>query len=96
MNNDNDWPDHLYGVLQEECAELIQAISKRRRFGPWSMSPGGHRTNQQCINDEINDVLAVVELLARENERVHQDDTHQENKMRKVKLYYEGSTGTRI
>lgn len=81
--------EHLYDVLMEEAAEVIQAVCKRKRFGQWSHNPDSHKTNQQCINDEINDFLAVVELLSRENERVHEDTLHQEKKMIKVRQYYD-------
>jgi NTP pyrophosphatase (non-canonical NTP hydrolase) len=88
MNN-KQWTEHLYDVLMEEAAEVIQAVCKRKRFGQWSQNPDSHKTNQQSINDEINDFLAVVELLSRENERVHEDTLHQEKKMLKVRQYYD-------
>ena len=37
----------------EECAELIQAISKYRRYGD----------NQQSVAEEIADVLIVIEQV---------------------------------
>jgi NTP pyrophosphatase (non-canonical NTP hydrolase) len=63
--------DHLYGVLQEECAELIVAISKRKRFGALSNSPDSPTTNQQHINGELNDLLAVRDMLAEEEGRLY-------------------------
>ncbi len=32
-------------ILQEECAEVTQAISKCFRFGPDQLKPGKERTN---------------------------------------------------
>ena len=70
--------DHLYGVLQEEAAELIQAISKRRRFGD----------NLKDINHELNDILAVVEMLALEGEPLYEDYGLQTAKEHKVNKFY--------
>jgi NTP pyrophosphatase (non-canonical NTP hydrolase) len=80
--------DHLYGVLQEECAELIVAISKRKRFGALSNSPDSPTTNQQHINGELNDLLAVRDMLAEEEGRLYRDDSHIVAKTKKVNRYY--------
>jgi NTP pyrophosphatase (non-canonical NTP hydrolase) len=50
-------------ILQEECAEVIQAVSKCFRFGPDQMKPGKNRTNLSMLEEEIGDLLAMVELL---------------------------------
>jgi NTP pyrophosphatase (non-canonical NTP hydrolase) len=50
-------------VLQEECAEVTQAISKCFRFGPDQMKPGKDRTNINMLEEEIGDLFAMVELL---------------------------------
>jgi NTP pyrophosphatase (non-canonical NTP hydrolase) len=42
------------GILQEECAEVIQAISKYRRFG---------ENNRHSVEQEIGDMLCIVLLL---------------------------------
>jgi NTP pyrophosphatase (non-canonical NTP hydrolase) len=42
------------GILQEECAEVIQAVSKFRRFG---------EKNRFDIEQEIGDLLCIVALL---------------------------------
>ena len=42
------------GILQEECAEVIQAVSKYRRFGD---------SNRLAIEQEIGDMLCIVLLL---------------------------------
>lgn len=51
------------GVMCEECAELIQAISKINRFGINSVSPYGTTTNRENLVQELGDVLAMIELL---------------------------------
>lgn len=50
-------------ILQEECAEVTQAISKCMRFGPDQIKPGKNRTNIQMLEEEIGDLFAMVELL---------------------------------
>jgi len=50
-------------ILQEECAEVTQAISKCFRFGPDQMKPGKNRTNVNMLEEEIGDLFAMVELL---------------------------------
>jgi len=50
-------------ILQEECAEVTQAISKCFRFGPDQLKPGKERTNINMLEEEIGDLMAMVELL---------------------------------
>lgn len=53
----------LLGILQEECAEVIQIISKIRRFGIDSTYHEG-TSNHYLLNLEIADVLAVIKMLS--------------------------------
>ena len=50
----NDRLMETLGILQEECAEVIQAVSKYRRFG---------ESNRMSIENEIGDLLCVIALL---------------------------------
>jgi len=50
-------------ILQEECAEVIQALSKISRFGLDNLKPGKPKTNRAHLEDEIGDVLAMVDIL---------------------------------
>ena len=50
-------------ILQEECAEVSQAISKCFRFGPDQLKPGKEFTNINMLEEEIGDLFAMVELL---------------------------------
>jgi NTP pyrophosphatase (non-canonical NTP hydrolase) len=50
-------------ILQEECAEVTQAISKCFRFGPDQLKPGKERTNINMLEEEIGDLMAMIELL---------------------------------
>jgi NTP pyrophosphatase (non-canonical NTP hydrolase) len=49
--------------LQEEAAEIIQAISKIRRFGPDNQHPQRNSTNLQELVGELEDFLALVAAL---------------------------------
>ena len=50
-------------ILSEECAEVIQAVSKCHRFGLDNLKPGKPLTNAQHLEGEIGDLLAMVDLL---------------------------------
>lgn len=60
---DQDKIREALDLMQEECAEIIQVISKIRRFGLASHSPydPDKRPNIHLLNDEIGD----FELLKR-------------------------------
>jgi len=59
----NDELREVLLILQEECAEVTQAVSKCMRFGPDQMKPGKERTNISMLEEEIGDLFAMVELL---------------------------------
>lgn len=59
----NDETKEIMMILQEECAEVTQAVSKCFRFGPDQMKPGKDFTNLNMLEEEIGDLLAMVELL---------------------------------
>ena len=50
-------------ILQEECAEVTQAISKCFRFGLDHHKPGKPKTNAQHLEEELGDLLAMIALL---------------------------------
>lgn len=50
-------------ILQEECAEVSQAISKCFRFGPDQCKPDSDETNMQALENELGDLHAMVDLL---------------------------------
>jgi len=60
-----DYDLELLGILQEECAEVIQAVSKLRRFGlrGHSLLDEGRVENRQLLARELGDVSAVIKLL---------------------------------
>lgn len=48
-------------ITQEECAEVIQAISKVFRFGIDGVHNGV--TNQSHLEEEIGDLVCMIDLL---------------------------------
>jgi NTP pyrophosphatase (non-canonical NTP hydrolase) len=53
----------LLDKLQEEAAEIIQAVSKIRRFGEDSHHPDKTTTNKQELVNELEDFLAILAAL---------------------------------
>ena len=53
-------------ITQEECSEVIQAVSKCFRFGSDCLVPDGIETNKSRVEKEIGDLLAMIELLTQE------------------------------
>lgn len=49
--------------LQEEAAEIVQAVSKLRRFGADNSHPERKTTNLQELVGELEDFLALVAAL---------------------------------
>ncbi len=49
--------------LQEEAAEIIQAVSKIRRFGPDNKHPLRQTTNREELVTELEDLLALVAAI---------------------------------
>ena len=54
---------YYFDKLQEEAAEIIQAVSKIRRFGPDNHHPDRKETNLQELVGELEDFLALVACL---------------------------------
>lgn len=50
-------------IAQEECAEVIQAVSKIQRFGLNNSKGGEAFTNREHLEEEIGDMLAMVDIL---------------------------------
>ena len=50
-------------ILQEECAEVIQAVSKISRFGLDNFKPGKPKTNRAHLEEELGDVMAMIDIL---------------------------------
>jgi NTP pyrophosphatase (non-canonical NTP hydrolase) len=50
-------------ILQEECAEVIQAVSKISRFGIDNFKPGKPKTNREHLEEELGDMLAMIDIM---------------------------------
>lgn len=55
--------EYLTLKLQEEAAEVIQAVSKIRRFGEQGRHPDRTQTNLQELVGELEDLLAILAVL---------------------------------
>ena len=53
----------ILDILQEECAEVIQNVSKCRRFGLNNVYLNGEGTQRENLVKEIGDVVAMIDLL---------------------------------
>jgi NTP pyrophosphatase (non-canonical NTP hydrolase) len=53
----------LLDKLQEEAAEVIQAVNKIRRFGETSKHPERTTTNKEDLVNELEDFLAILAAL---------------------------------
>ena len=54
---------YLICKLQEEAAEVIQAVSKINRFGEQNKHPDRTTTNKQELVGELEDFLAILGVL---------------------------------
>ena len=59
----NKKENEIMDILQEECAEVIQAVSKVRRFGINNYKPGKPKTNREHLEEELGDLLAMVDIM---------------------------------
>ena len=59
----NSQEREVMNILSEECAEVIQAISKCHRFGLDNFKPGKPKTNRAHLEEELGDLLAMVDIL---------------------------------
>ena len=53
----------LLEVLAEECAEVIQRVTKALRFGIEEVQPGQPDSNSRRIGLELGDVMETVDKL---------------------------------
>ena len=53
----------ILDITQEECAEVVVAVSKISRFGIDNFKPGKPLTNREHLEEEVGDLLAMVDLM---------------------------------
>lgn len=63
MKQVNDHQEECLNILQEECAEVIQAASKIKRFGLIGKPTNTTKTNKESLEMELGDVLALIDLV---------------------------------
>lgn len=78
----------VMNILSEECAEVIQAISKCHRFGIDNLKPGQDKTNRQHLEEEVGDLVAMIGILMND-ETLSEDNIYQasEHKIDKLKQW---------
>jgi len=59
----NNQIHEVMNILSEECAEVIQAVSKINRFGIDNYKPGKPKTNKEHLEEELGDMLAMIDIL---------------------------------
>jgi hypothetical protein len=75
-------------ITQEECAEVIQAISKVFRFGPNDCWPRGEDwapTNKQRLEEEAGDLLCMIDVMV-ENGIISDSNLNEARKRKREKL----------
>lgn len=87
----NDRQKEIMVITQEECAEVIQEISKIFRFGLDEVHKNGliHRNK---LEQEIGDLLCMIDLLVKEK-IINQDNIEKliiekQNKLKKWSNIY--------
>jgi NTP pyrophosphatase (non-canonical NTP hydrolase) len=55
--------NEVMNILSEECAEVIQAVSKINRFGMDNYKPGKPKTNREHLEEELGDLMAMIDIL---------------------------------
>lgn len=50
-------------IMQEECAEVTQAVSKCFRFGLENRKTDNSKTNKEHLEEELGDLVAMITLL---------------------------------
>ena len=73
-------------ILQEESAEVIQAVSKVFRFG-WDSEWDG-QSNREHLEEEVGDYLAMVQIMVDTGMiDTFAVDTAKQNKIEKLKKW---------
>jgi len=77
----------ILGILQEECAEVIQAVSKCVRFGIDNSHKSGS-TQRENLSMEVGDLVCMIGLMI-EAGLVKEEDINRarDEKIEKLKVY---------
>jgi NTP pyrophosphatase (non-canonical NTP hydrolase) len=92
----NEQTKEVMDILQEECAEVIQAVSKISRFGIDNVKPGKPKTNRAHLEEELGDMLAMIDILIDKgivsSDRLVSAKTAKIEKLKKWSTIYERQT----
>jgi NTP pyrophosphatase (non-canonical NTP hydrolase) len=78
----------ILDITQEECAEVIVAISKISRFGLDNFKPSKPKTNRQHLAEELGDLQAMIDLCIISGVVSKQEvDQASDNKFEKLKQW---------
>ena len=84
----NNRDQEILLIAQEECAEVIQAISKIFRFGFDAQHPNEDRNNLQRLEEELGDLVCMIGLLM--NKKIVSDsnvESAAELKLKKLRTW---------
>ncbi|MDE4297051.1 hypothetical protein PXK56_17840 [Phaeobacter gallaeciensis] len=75
----------LLDLIIEECAEVIQRVTKMKRFGVKEIQPGQDFTNAERLSHELGDLSAVVQR-AIDADLVCEDSINEQIPLKHAKL----------
>lgn len=55
--------EHLFKIVEEECSEVAQRVSKILRFGINEVEPGQVKNNEERLLDEWADLRGMMKML---------------------------------
>ena len=79
----NDKQKEVMLIAQEECAEVVQAISKCFRFGPDDEYNG--LTNKQRLEEEVGDLLCMIRLMMNQG-MIDENNVNKASVQKQIKL----------
>jgi len=84
--------NEVMDILQEECAEVIQAVSKCRRFGIDEIHLKLGKSNRENLTEEVGDLLCMIDLLIKsgivDDQAVYLARVAKEEKLKKWSTIY--------
>lgn len=83
--------EYLLVCLVEELSEMQHAASKCLRFTPEDVCPERKIKNRLKLQDELNDVVAVLEMLYDDGFSLSEDDARKGIKKQKLARLMERS-----
>lgn len=82
--------EEIMAITQEECAEVVQAISKCFRFGFNDVYDG--KTNQQRLEEELGDLKCMISLMEEKGiingSRVYDAEVNKRDKLTRWSKYF--------